>query len=101
MAYDNTNKGILSKNDRKEKDSHPDHKGQLNVNGVEYWLSAWVKERNDGSGKFFSLSVTPKDAQAQRPAQQQQRRPPPAPAPRQPARQAASGFDDMDDDIPF
>lgn len=97
--YDNTNSGILSKNDRKEKDSHPDHKGQINVNGVEYWLSAWIKERRDGSGKFFSLSVTPKDVQPQRQQPPQQRRasaPAPAPAP-----QGASGFDDMDDDIPF
>lgn len=65
MDYDNTNKGILSKNDRKEKDSHPDVKGTLNVGGVEYWLSGWKKERKDGSGTFYSLSVKPKDGQAQ------------------------------------
>ena len=92
MAYDNTNTGLLSRNDRKEKDTHPDYKGQINVDGVEYWLSGWVKERKDGTGKFFSLSVSPKNA------------PPAAPASKPaPARQAApsSGFDDMDDDIPF
>ena len=58
--YDNTNKGILSRNDRRESDSHPEYKGQINVDGVEYWLSGWVKERKDGTGKFFSLSVKPK-----------------------------------------
>ena len=91
MAYDNTNTGLLSRNDRKEKDTHPDYKGQINVDGVEYWLSGWVKERKDGTGKFFSLSVSPKNAAAA------------APAPKQPARQAApsSGFDDMDSDLPF
>lgn len=94
MAYDNTNSGILSRNDRKEQPNHPDFKGQINVNGVDFWLSGWVKERNDGSGKFFSLSVKPKDAQPARP---------PAPAPRQApaAVTPLSGFDDMDSDIPF
>lgn len=95
MAYDTTNTGILSKNDRKEKDTHPDHKGQINVNGVEYWLSAWIKTRNDGSGKFFSLSVTPKDAQPQQ--RQQTQRPTAA---RQAPAKTGSGFEDMDD-VPF
>ena len=87
MAYDNTNTGLLSRNDRKEKDTHPDYKGQINVDGVEYWLSGWVKERKDGTGKFFSLSVSPKNtAPASKPASK------PAPS---------SGFDDMDSDLPF
>jgi single-stranded DNA-binding protein len=90
--YDRTNTGLLSKNDRKEKDTHPDHKGTLNVEGVEYWLSAWIKERKDGSGKFFSLSVKRKEGQATKP-------PPPAAKPQQ--QPQGSGFDDMDDDIPF
>jgi hypothetical protein len=75
QQFDNTNKGILSKNDRKEKDTHPSHKGTLNVDGVEYWLDAWIKERKDGSGKFFSLSVKRKDGQ------QAPRRTAPKPAP--------------------
>lgn len=94
QQYDNTNRGILSKNDRKEKDTHPDHKGTLNVDGVEYWLDGWIKVRNDGTGKFLSLSVKRKDGQvAKSPAAAQ--RPKPAPAP------TGSGFDDMDDDTPF
>jgi len=60
--FDNTNKGILSRNDRKEKDQHPDFKGQINIEGTEYWLSGWVKGRKDGTGKFFSLSAAPKEA---------------------------------------
>ena len=86
MTYDNSNSGILSRNDRKEQPNHPDFKGQINVNGVDYWLSGWVKERNDKSGKFFSLSVKPKELAKAKPA---------TPAP------AGSGFDDMDSDIPF
>ena len=60
--FDNTNRGILSRNDRKEAETHADFKGEINVGGTDYWLSAWVKERKDGSGKFFSLSVKPKEA---------------------------------------
>jgi hypothetical protein len=63
MAYDNTNSGILARNQRKTEEKHPEYTGQINVNGVDYWLSAWVKERKDGSGKFFSLSVRAKDEQ--------------------------------------
>lgn len=62
MEYDNTNRGILSKNDRRETDSHPEYTGTINVAGIDYWLSAWVKTRKDGSGKFFSLSVKEKEA---------------------------------------
>ena len=61
MTYDNRNKGILSRNTRRESDSHPEYSGTINVDGVDYWLSGWVKERRDGTGKFFSLSVKPKD----------------------------------------
>jgi hypothetical protein len=59
--YDNTNRGTLGKNQRKEKDTHPEYTGKLNVDGVDYWLSAWIKE--GPTGKFFSLSVQPKDKQ--------------------------------------
>lgn len=90
--YDNTNRGILSRNERKEKDTHADHRGTLNVEGVDYWIDAWIKERNDGSGKFFSLSVKRKD---------QQSAPPPVRQQQKPAAQPASGFDDMDSDVPF
>ena len=81
-GYDSTNKGILGRNDRKTQDNHPDFSGSINVEGRDYWLSGWIKERKDGSGRFFSLSVKPKDA-ASAPAASR-----PAPA-------------DIDDEIPF
>ena len=57
------NDGIISKNDRKEKDTHPDIKGSATINGREFWISGWKKDRKDGSGSFYSLSFTAKDEQ--------------------------------------
>lgn len=68
--YDNTNKGVLFKNDRKDSDRHPDYTGNINVDGVEFWLSAWIKEGQ--RGKFMSLSIKPKEEQPQRQKPQQQ-----------------------------
>lgn len=63
MQYDNTNSGVLFKNDRKETDKHPDYKGSINIDGTEYWLSGWKKQSKDGTPRL-SLSVKAKDAKA-------------------------------------
>jgi hypothetical protein len=68
--YDNTNSGVLFKNDRKEKPTHPDYTGSINFEGTDCWLSAWVKEKN--GKKFFSLSVKPKDGTPRKPARTEQ-----------------------------
>lgn len=69
--YDNNNSGVLFKNDRKESERHPDYKGSAEIGGVQYWISAWVKESQNGN-KFMSLSFTEKEAEKpqrpQRPA---------------------------------
>jgi hypothetical protein len=84
MAYDNSNRWTLNKNDRKEKDTHPDYKGSINVDGVDYWLDGWVKD--GANGKFISGSIKRKDAQGGGTVGS--------------SRQQPAGFDD-DSDIPF
>lgn len=93
--YDNTNRGALFKNDRKEKDSHPDYKGSINVDGVDYWLSAWLKEGQ--KGKFFSMSIQPKEQAA--PAPKDKAGQWKAGAPKPMTRQERD-FDDLDS-VPF
>ena len=79
--YDNTNRGSIWKNEKKEKDTHPDFTGSLNVNGVEFWVSAWKrKEGASAKAPALSFSIKPKDEQQ---------------------RQPASDNADMDDEIPF
>jgi len=53
--YDNTNRGVLFKNNRKAKDSQPDYTGKINVDGVDKEISAWIK--SGAKGDFLSLSV--------------------------------------------
>jgi hypothetical protein len=51
--------GALFKNNDRQKDTHPEYRGDILINGVEYWLSAWVKEGKNG--KFFSLAAKKKE----------------------------------------
>jgi hypothetical protein len=54
------NSGTLFKNDKREKETHPNAKGSALIDGTEYWVSAWTKEGK--AGKFQSLSFERKDA---------------------------------------
>ena len=86
MQYDNTNSGALFKN-AKEKETQPDYRGTINVNGTDFWLSAWIKASKKGD-KYMSLSVQPKEGQTAK-------TPPPS------GKAIASVPADFQDDIPF
>ena len=60
-GYDNTNRGALFKNDRKEKETQPDYNGSLNVGGVDYWVSSWISKSKAGA-TYMSLAVTAKES---------------------------------------
>ncbi len=80
MAYDNTNTGALFRAKEQKTDKHPGYTGTINIEGVEYWLSGWVKE-SEKAGKYFSLSVKRKDEK--------------------PAEKPKPSIHDMESDIPF
>jgi hypothetical protein len=83
MSTTRDNSGALFKNDRKEKDTHADYRGNLMVDGREYWLDAWLNKDKNGK-TYMGVKVKPKDAPAEQPA------------PRGGGKPAA-----LDDDIPF
>lgn len=61
MAYEQRElQGSLFKNEKKEKDTHPNATGSCLIDGVEYWVSAWTKDGN--KGKWQSLAFKRKDA---------------------------------------
>ena len=61
MAYEHKPGSFsLFKNDRKEKDSHPDYKGDgMDLEGNAVWVSAWLKE--GAKGKFMSCQIKRKE----------------------------------------
>jgi len=74
------NSGVLFKSDKRDNDRAPHYKGNITVNGQDFWLSAWIKEGK--GGKFMGLALSPKEQQA-KPSE----------------RSKATNFDD--EDLPF
>lgn len=76
------NSGVLFRNNNKKTEKHPDYSGNITIDGVEYFLSAWIKE--GAKGKFFGLGVRKKEDFGKKPDE---------------ARKTPASF--SDDDIPF
>lgn len=100
--YDNTNRGALFDNNRKERDSQPDMTGKIDIDGVEHFISGWWKDGR--GGRYLSLAKQTRNAdgkggQGQGGQGGQQRSGPPR-------QQSKPAFDNIgkpmqDEDIPF
>lgn len=121
--FNDVNRGVIFHNDRKEKQTQPDMRGTLNVDGIWYWVASWLPAPNTKAPQTLALTVMTQDeadkhvakqaarvrpqegqAQQQQPAQRQQAQSqaqtPAAQTP--PAGHPASEPPmDFDDDIPF
>ncbi len=97
--YDNTNRGSIWKNEKKEPD-HPDYKetlpdftGTLDVEGVKYFFDAW-KRKPGAAPKAPALTFKVK-----RKHSADQKNTPNQPVHRDPITSGRNA--DMNDDIPF
>jgi hypothetical protein len=86
MAYEMKElSGSLFKNQKREKDTHPNATGSALIDGVDYWVSAWTKKDKNGD-PWQSLAFKRKDEKPEK----------------QSAKPAGKGsFDELDSDIPF
>jgi hypothetical protein len=75
------NSGVLFKSDKVENERSPQYKGNITVEGKDYWISAWVKEGQ--SRKCIYLAESPKVEYKAKPSE----------------RSKATNFDDSD--LPF
>jgi uncharacterized protein (DUF736 family) len=63
--YDNRNTFALFRNNRKQKDTHPDFNGTfVDEDGNEYYMDAWSKAPKNGGEKFLSGKMKRKDGSA-------------------------------------
>ena len=97
--FDNTNRGACWPNRNKANDNSPDYRGELDVEGVKYWVSMWLDPGASGTRPPIKFAVHQKDEQPQAPA--------PGLDPLQDIKDLAAGPDTpqpekpFDDDIPF
>ena len=61
--YDNTNTFALFKNDHGDNPKRPNYTGNLNVDGIEFRISGWIRE--GANGKFISGQVQLKEAKTE------------------------------------
>jgi uncharacterized protein (DUF736 family) len=79
MAYEmKPESGSLFKNERKEKETHADYRGECMIDGQAYYMDAWVNTSKNGK-KYLSVKFK---AKGEKPAD-------------------APAFDDADSDLPF
>jgi hypothetical protein len=62
-AFDNSDSGVLFRNDNKQSDKHADYRGEVNAAGVDYWLNGYVRTSKKGV-KFIAFKLKPKEEKA-------------------------------------
>lgn len=65
--YDNNLTGVLFKNDKGDNEKRPDYKGSAEIEGVQYWVSAWI--RDTSKGKCLSMKYERKEQQSEQASQ--------------------------------
>lgn len=58
--YDNERRGVLFKNDKEGNENRPDYKGNCQINGEKFNMSAWLKKDKNGK-TFMSFAFDPKE----------------------------------------
>lgn len=64
MAGKYDNNGALFKNTRKQEENQPDYNGSATVDGVEYYMNAWMKTSKAGQ-PYMSFSFKKKTDQGE------------------------------------
>ena len=62
MQYDNNNRGVLFKNDKRGNEKAPDYRGSAVLNNIDLNISAWIKRSSKTGDKFLSLRFESKTA---------------------------------------
>jgi hypothetical protein len=81
MSQNKNNSGVLFRNSKKKfiptddgkkvpaddkEAKKPDYTGDATIDGVDYWMAAWVKESQKQNGaKYFSFAFTPKSVEVE------------------------------------
>lgn len=65
MAYDNSNRGAVWKNDRRSSEKHPHLTGTCDIDGTEYFVNIWKNDVSENPKKpILSLSFAKKQQKA-------------------------------------
>jgi uncharacterized protein (DUF736 family) len=66
-AKDDPNlRGALFVNEKKDSDEKPDYTGRCQIDGVQYWLTAWIKAPREAGEGFISIQFEKAGAGAAR-----------------------------------
>lgn len=67
MSYQHKpDSGSIFRNDKREKDTQPQMKGDALIDGVEYWVSAWTNQSQNSGERYQALKFTRKDEAAEK-----------------------------------